>query len=342
MSIVQQVPFGKTGLKVSPIIIGCMSYGTKNFFDWVLDDKEEIFGILKHAYDRGLRTYDTADVYSNGMSETILGEFLRTYNIPRETVVIMTKVFFPVDDKMDISSNRTKTEEENLQLINQQHLSRKHILNAVKNSVKRLGTYIDVYQIHRCDHETPFEETMRALNDVVEQGDVRYLGASSMLAVEFAEMQFIAEKHGWHKFVNMQSCYNLVYREDEREMIPFCKRHGIALTPWSPIQKGLLARPLGSHTHRESTDGVLIARKLNQFTESEKEIINRVEKLAIKKNLKMVDISLGWVIQKGTLPILGMSSIERVDEAIKTLTTKLTEDDMYYLEEPYCPRKLIM
>ncbi|CCH61613.1 hypothetical protein TBLA_0F00680 [Henningerozyma blattae CBS 6284] len=191
-------------------------------------------------------------MYSNGRSELILGEFLKEYKIPRETVVILSKVYNPVDDTVPAFRPGVNpfTEDEKLHFANQKGLSRKHIIDACKNSVRRLGTYIDVYQIHRADPDTPIEETMRALNDVVQEGLTRYIGASSMLATEFAEYQFIAEKNGWSKFVNMQDCYNLLYREEEREMIPFVKKHGITLTPWSPLQRGLLTRPVNVKSTR--------------------------------------------------------------------------------------------
>ncbi|EDO15289.1 hypothetical protein Kpol_449p4 [Vanderwaltozyma polyspora DSM 70294] len=339
MSIVQQKKFGNTGLKVSPLIIGCMSFGSKTWDEWVQDDKEEAFKILKHAYDRGIRSYDTANVYSNGQSEIILGEFLRKYNIPRETVVIMTKLRFPADENMDIDF-KNMTPEMKLNVVNMQGLSRKSIFSSSRASVKRLGTYIDILQIHRGDPDTPFEETMGALNDVVIEGLTRYVGASLMLATEFAEMQFVAEKHGWFKFVNSQSCYHLMYREDERELIPFAKRHNIALTPFSPLNRGLLCRPLGTETTRSNSDSVIKTKNLKNYTDWEASIINRVEKLSIKKNIPMSAISLAWVLQKGCFPIVGFSSIERVEEAIDALDVNLTEEEMKYLEEPYQHREL--
>lgn len=340
---VQQVQFGNTGIKVAPIIIGCMSFGDKiSHGAWVEDDKEKIFKVLKHAYDRGLRTYDTADVYSNGKSELFLGEFLKKYNIPRETVVIMTKVWGQCDDSVVIDRVNGVDEATQFHLTNMKGLSRKHIMTAVKNSMRRLGTYIDVYQIHRCDQSTQYEETMRALNDCVEKDYVRYIGASSMLPTQFCEYQFTAEKHGWAKFVNMQTCYNLIYREDERDMIPYCKRTGVAITPWSPIQKGLLCKPLEERVHRENNDLILKGRHLNEYRDCEKEIILRIEKLAKKKNVTMADIALGWTIAKGTIPILGLAKLERVDEAINALAVDFTEEDLKYLEEPYLPRTLIM
>lgn len=336
MSLVKQVKFGNSGIRVSPIIIGCMSYGSKQWSDWVIEDKEKIFEILKYCYDHGLRTYDTADVYSNGLSEKILGEFLKKYNIRRETVVIMTKTFFPIDETLSLPLNSVYTDNPatELDLANQRGLSRKHIIDGVAKSVERLGTYIDVLQLHRLDHDTPMEEIMRTLNDVVSSNQVRYIGASSMLATEFAELQFIAEKHGWHKFVNWQSRYNLVYREDEREVIPFAKRHNIALTPWSPNAGGELCRPWGQLSQRAKTDAFNNLLTLD----IDEPIVNRVEELAKKKNVTMAMISNAWVLHKGCFPIVGLSSVERAKEAIDSISVQLTDEDIKFLEEPYTPR----
>ncbi|CCE64222.1 hypothetical protein TPHA_0H00110 [Tetrapisispora phaffii CBS 4417] len=344
MSLVQQVRFGNTGLKISPIIIGCMTFGKKEWSDWIVSDKEEVFRLLKYCYDKGLRTYDTANTYSNGVSEQLLGEFLKRYNIRRETVVIMSKLFFPADDSLpDFQlTNGFKDEEEKLHLINQFGLNRRNVIESAKQSVERLGTYMDVLQIHRCDRETPFEETMRALNDVVNAGYTKYIGASLMRATEFAEMQFIAEKHDWHKFVNVQSLHNLIYREDERELIPFTKKHGIALTPYSPLQKGYLAKPYGTKTVRNTTDKHMLRIKIDNMRDSDKEIISRVEKVSKDKKVSMAEVSLAWLIQQGCNPIVGVSSTERVDEAIRALDVKLTEEETKFLEEPYQPQPQLL
>lgn len=335
MALPKQVNLGPSGLKISPIIVGCMSYGSKKWTPWVIEDKEEIFKILKHCYDNGLRTFDTADVYSNGLSERLLGEFLKRYKINRETVVILSKIRFPVDESLELSLSTIYGTDEatTLTLANQGGLSRKHIMDGVAKSVERLGTYIDVLQIHRFDHETPMEETMKALNDVVEKGYTRYIGASSMLATEFAELQFVAEKHSWFKFISSQSCYNLLYREDERELIPFAKRHSIGLIPWSPNSRGLLTRPLGSTTARYEADS-----RLHNIAPDEQEIIRRVEEVAKKRDTTMAIVSTAWVLSKGCYPIVGLSSTERVDEALKAIDFELTEEESKYLEEPYKPK----
>ena len=294
---------------------------------------------MKHCYDRGLRTFDTADVYSNGYSERLLGEFLKKYNIRRETVVILTKLFAPVDESLKFKFADPSTSENILlDLTNQQGLSRKHIMQAVKNSVERLGTYIDVLQIHRFDPNTPIKETMKGLNDVIEGGDVRYIGASSMLPTQFVEMQGIADKHDWFQFVNVQSCYNLVYREDERDLFQYCKKHNIALTPWSPNHQGLLTRPVGVESTRSSKDTFINATKMKEMDPAEVEIINRIEELSKKKNVPMAVLSTAWVLSKQCSPIVGMSSINRVDEAITALDVTFTEEEIKYLEEPYKPK----
>ncbi|KAL3230714.1 hypothetical protein RNJ44_01163 [Nakaseomyces bracarensis] len=338
MDLVKQVKFGNTGIKISPIIVGCMSYGTKEWSDWVIEDKEKVFEILKYCYDNGLRTFDTADVYSNGVSERLIGEFLRKYKIRRETVVILTKIFAPIDETLTITLGNVFNLDPvaALDLSNQQGLSRKHIIDGVAKSVERLGTYIDVLQIHRLDHDTPMEEIMRSLNDVVNSNQVRYIGASSMLATEFVELQFIAEKHGWHKFANWQTRYNLLYREDEREVIPFAKRHNIALTPWSPNARGVLCRPWGGKTTRSDSDRF----SAMVHDDSDQVIVERVEQLAKQKGISMAKLSNAWVLHKGCNPIVGLSSVERAKEAIESLEVKLTEDDISFLEEMYKPKPL--
>ncbi|CAR25456.1 hypothetical protein ZYGR_0A00140 [Zygosaccharomyces rouxii] len=334
MGSIKPVKLGNSGLKISPILVGCMSYGSKKWQEWVIEDKQEVFKILKHCYDSGLRTFDTADFYSNGISERLLGEFLKTYNINRETVVILSKVFYPVDDTMELNPSFDSVENE-LNLSNQRGLSRKHILAGVSNSVRRLGTYIDVLQIHRLDHDTPMKEIMRALNDVVERGDARYIGASSMLATEFAELQFIAEKYDWFQFISSQSCYNLLYREDERELIPFAKKHNIGLIPWSPNARGLLTRPLRQTTERSKKDWGFKVVKLDKLEDSDREIISRVEAIGKEKGVSMAAVSMAWVLHKGCYPIVGLNSVERVDEAKEALSIKLTDDEILHLEEPY-------
>ncbi|RLV94326.1 putative aryl-alcohol dehydrogenase AAD16 [Spathaspora sp. JA1] len=334
---------GESGLKIAPIIVGCMTYGSKAWAEWVMEDEEEIFKILKKCYDVGLRTFDTADVYSNGKSEELLGKFLKKFNIPRDRVVILSKVFFPSDPTTPGFSLAKASEFPAIDYYNSQGLSRKHIFDGVEGIKKRLGTYVDVLQIHRLDTSTPKKEIMKALNDVVEQGYARYIGSSSMKAVEFAQLQFIAEKNGWHKFISMQNYYNLLYREEEREMIPFCQEGDfgkVGLIPWSPIARGVLTRAVGasSENKRNESDKSFQRLHLDDLSEADKEIISRVEVVSKKRGVSMAVVATAWVISKGTNPIVGLSSVARVDDILKATTLELSEEETKYLEEPYAPR----
>ena len=281
---------GTSGLKVSKVIVGAMSYGSPEWQGWVLEE-EKALPILKHAYDCGINTWDTADVYSNGLSERIIGNAIRKYNIPRSRLVILSKVFFGVDSSGaqprigPMSANEAS-------MVNQVGLSRKHIFDAVEASVERLGTYIDVLQIHRLDRSVPAKEIMRALNDVIERGWVRYIGASSMAAWEFQNLQWIAETNGWHKFTSMQNYHNLLYREEEREMIPYCQATGVGLIPWSPIARGVLSRPWNERTtKREETDATLHKMIRKKETEIDKAVVDRVEAVAKKLGVSMTCVA---------------------------------------------------
>ncbi|RLV94339.1 putative aryl-alcohol dehydrogenase AAD16 [Spathaspora sp. JA1] len=334
---------GESGLKIAPIIVGCMSYGSKSWADWVIEDEEEVLKILKKCYDVGLRTFDTANVYSNGRSEELLGKFLKRFNIPRDRVVILSKVFGPVNTEDPNFRLGTVGNYPAVDWYNSKGLSRKHIFDAVKGIQQRLGTYVDVLQIHRLDHDTPKKEIMKTLNDIVDQGYTRYIGASSMKAVEFAQLQFIAEQNGWHKFISMQNYYNLIYREEEREMIPFCQKGdfgNVGVIPWSPIARGVLARPIGgpSGTGRDKTDNFLKALDLDKLPEEEREIVKRVEEIAEKRGVSMAVVATAWVISKGTNPIVGLSSVARVDDILGATRLTLTPEESKYLEEPYKPK----
>ncbi|KAL2005771.1 hypothetical protein VTN00DRAFT_10264 [Thermoascus crustaceus] len=329
---------GKSGLKISKVILGAMSYGTKQWQEWVLDE-EQALPLLEYAYQRGINTWDTADVYSHGRSEEIIGKALKQFSIPRERVVILTKCFFGVDEDGRSAPIAATSTNDGPVWVNRVGLSRKHIFDAVDASVRRLGTYIDVLQIHRLDRETPREEIMRALNDVVESGKVRYIGASSMAAWEFQSLNNIAARNGWHQFISMQNYHNLLAREEEREMIPYCKDVGIGLIPWSPLARGALARPWNSRsTVRESTDRALHRLVRGRETESDKEIIDRVEELAGKKGVSMAQVATAWSLAKGDNPIIGLGSKDRIDEAVAAVKVKLTEEEIAYLEEPYVPK----
>ena len=330
----EYVNLGNSGLKVSKVIMGCMTFGSDKWQPWVMNE-EEALPIFEHAYKAGINTWDTADVYSNGLSEEIVGKALKKYNIPRERVVIMTKLYFPVNEE-----NPHSTFVADDPMVNMKGLSRKHILDAVAKSVKRLGTYIDVLQIHRLDRQTPKEEIMRALNDVIEQGSVRYIGASSMAAWEFQQLQNVADKHGWHKFISMQNLFNLIYREEEREMIPYCQATGVGLVPWYALAAGLLARPWNDESSkRAQTDELMKNIMRKDSTDSDREVVRRVEELSKKKNVAMAQIAIAWQLSHtGVAPILGLNKPKRIDEAVEALKVKLSEEEIEYLKEPYKPK----
>ncbi|OJD40215.1 aldo-keto reductase [Diplodia corticola] len=329
---------GTSGLRVSVPILGAMSIGHKDWQNWVVHDEAEVFKLLQAAYDRGLNSWDTANIYSNGVSEELIGRFLKHAQIPRRKVVLLTKCFGYVGETPGLSTMQYPQARDTRDYVNQGGLSRAAIFNAVDASLERLQTsYIDVLQIHRFDPEVPVEETMEALHDLVRAGKVRYIGASSMWAYQFAKMQFAAERRGWTKFVSMQNHYSLCYREEEREMIPFCKESGVGLIPWSPLFRGLLARPLDT----PETDRTKAMKDLPinvPVTDADNQIISRVEELAKKKGWAMSQVALAWILQKGAIPIVGLSSVKRLDEAVKVTGKELTDEEIKYLEEPYVPR----
>lgn len=285
-----------------------------------------------------------------------MGKALKQYNIPRSKVVILSKCYFGVDESqpgLPISSCMNNDGD----WVNQVGLSRKHIFDAVEKSVERLGTYIDVLQIHRLDRGTPREEIMKALNDVIEKGWVRYIGASSMAAWEFQTLQNIADKNGWHKFISMQNYYNLIYREEEREMvcplprslhavhanvspqIPYCQDTGVGLIPWSPIARGALTRPWSDRSSRRAqTDKPLSMLVYSRENKTDEAIIGRVEEVAKKCGVSMACIATAWCVKKGVVPIIGLSSKERIEEAVQNVQFKLSDEDAAYLEEVYLPK----
>jgi len=322
---------GKSGLRVSVPILGAMSFGTKKQMDWVIEEKEAL-ELLKYAYDRGVTTWDTANVYSAGVSEKIIAKAIKTFKIPRSKLVILTKCFGLVPDTLDIRANDNPNLKNTKEYVNQSGLSRGAIFNAVEASLKRLETdYIDLLQIHRYDPNTPFEETMCALNDLVRSGKVRYIGASSMFAWQLAEYQHAAEKHGYTKFISMQNHYSLMYREEEREVNKYCEYAGIGLIPWGPVAAGQLARPLAAQQESARAKASEGQRTLSAADE---EIIKRTEELAKKKGWTMAQVALAWIDGKCSSPIVGFSSPARIEEAIIP-DKKLTPEDFKYLEEPY-------
>jgi len=326
---------GKSGLQVSVPILGAMSFGSSKWGAWVLDEKPSL-EIMKAAWDLGINTIDTANIYSNGESERLVAKFVKKYQIPRHEIIIASKCYGlvakDVGDRTAFNPDLAKL----TQYINQRGLSRAAIFNAVEASLARLETpYIDLFQIHRYDSEVPAEETMKALHDLVQSGKVRYIGASSMRCWQFAHLNEVASKNGWTKFVSMQDEYSLLYREEEREMLAYCKFNGIGVIPWAPIARGDLARPVGTETLRvKEARGTMFERK---FSEADKLIVSRVEELAKKKGITMAQIAIAWVGQKVVSPIVGVNSVERLKESIVT-NIVLTPEDVAYLEEPYEPK----
>lgn len=338
---VSYAQLGRSGLRVSVPILGAMSFGHRDWQPWVNDDEESVMSLLKGAYDRGLNTWDTANVYSAGVSEEMIGRAIKKYNLPRHKLVILSKCWGTVGEQPTVNHMKYPEMKQTKDYINQGGLSRAAIFNAVDASLKRLQLdYLDLLQIHRFDPTTPIEETMKALHDLVEQGRVRYVGASSMWAWQFAQMQFCAERNGWTKFVSMQNQYSLCYREEEREMNPFCHSTGVGLIPWAPLYRGHLARPLD--TAETSRAKATKSHPLfKDMTGSDVDVITRVQELAKKKGWKMSHVSLAWVIQKGAIPIVGFSNLERLDEACELRGKTLVDEEIQFLEEPYKVRDVV-
>ncbi|KAI9828837.1 MAG: hypothetical protein M1826_005941 [Phylliscum demangeonii] len=336
---------GKSGLKVSVPILGAMSLGHKGWQKWMLDD-EQAMPLLKEAYDRGLNTWDTANVYSNGGSEEVIGRTLTHYQIPRHKVVIMTKCWGTVGEEPGvISLLYPHLTANNKEYVNQYGLSRQAIFNAVEASLQRLQTtYIDLLQIHRFDPATSLEETMEALHDLVKSGKVRYIGASSMRTYQFAMMQHVAERHGWTQFVSMQHRYSLLYREDEREMTKYCNLTGVGLIPYATLCRGLLARPVEQVSQTDRSAAEQRMRHLPYYavgyTDVDVAIIRRVQELATKKGWPMSHVALAWINKRVSSPIVGFTSIERMDDTIAARDKVLTDVEDTFLEELYVPRPI--
>jgi len=323
---VDYVRLGTTGLKVSRLCLGTMTYGTPSWRPWVLDEATSR-PFLKRAVEHGINFFDTADMYSRGVSEEVVGRALKEFT-RRDEVVLATKVFYPVVAHQ-----------------NGRGLSRKHIMAAIDGSLKRLGMdYVDLYQIHRYDDETPIEETLEALHDVVKAGKALYLGASSMYAWQFANMLAAQTRHGWTRFVSMQNHYNLVYREEEREMFPLCKAEGIGVIPWSPLARGFLAgnrkRGVKDATKREQFDD--FGHGL-YYADADYDIADRVVELAKRKGVLPIQIALAWVTGRPgvTAPIIGASRLEQLDQLVEGLSVELTDQDKMFLEERYVPHPVL-
>ncbi|KAJ7859128.1 Aldo/keto reductase [Mycena olivaceomarginata] len=335
----EYVRLGQSGLKISKIVLGCMSYGNPKWGgSWVLEE-EEASKQIKAAYDAGINAFDTANVYSSGASEEVLGRAIKQHQLPRDEIVVMTKVFFPLSGNKIVYPGPAADSEG---YVNQYGLSRKHIFDSVKHSLQRLQLdYIDLLQCHRFDNDTPIEETMQALHDVVKAGYVRYIGMSSCYAWQFHAMQNYAVTNKLTPFISMQNHHNLLYMEEEREMFPTLKHFGVGAIPWSPLARGALTRPLEAHgkTKRGESD--------------------MVEEIAKKREISMAQVSIAWslskeggvissesaslsfVIEGISAPIVGTTSIANLADAIAAVHVKLTEDEIKYLEEPYQPMGII-
>jgi aryl-alcohol dehydrogenase (NADP+) len=323
----EYVNLGSAGLKVSRLCLGTMTYGSKRWREWVLDE-EESRPFIRRALELGINFFDTADMYSLGASEEVLGRALREFGPPRDRVVIATKLFHPMSDHP-----------------NQGGLSRKHIHHAIDDSLRRLGTdYVDLYQIHRFDYHTPIEETLRALDDLVRRGKVLYIGASSMFAWQLARMLYTSDRLGLARFATMQNHYNLIYREEEREMIPLCREEGIGIIPWSPLARGFLAgnrrKEDFGETTRAKTDEYA---KMLYYQPSDFAVVDRVGEVARKRGIPNAQIALAWLLhQPGvTAPIVGASRMHHLDDAVAALSVKLDGEELRALAEPYRPHPVL-
>jgi len=323
----EYVKLGNTGLDVSPICLGCMSFGTAEGWvhnPWALDE-EGSRSIIKRALDLGINFFDTANAYAYGKSEEILGRALKDY-ANRDEVVIATKVFVPMRKGPNSGG-----------------LSRKHIMSEIDHSLRRLNTdYVDLYIIHRWDYHTPIEETMAALHDVVKSGKARYIGASAMYAWQFQKALHVAEKNGWTRFVSMQNHLNLLYREEEREMLPLCKEGKIAVTPYSPLASGRLARDWAETTKRLETDPIA-KRKYDATADADKLVVERLAEVAEKHGVPRAQIALAWLLQKEPVvaPVIGATKIPHLESAVESLSVQLTPEEVAYLEEPYVPHPIV-
>jgi 1-deoxyxylulose-5-phosphate synthase len=328
----QYVNFGRTGLKVSRICLGCMTYGSPATGPlmpgrqaWALSEAESI-PFLRQALDLGINFFDTANVYSGGDSEVVVGNFLKA-NARRETIVLATKVNGPMSTDP-----------------NGRGLSRKAILHELDQSLTRLKTdYVDLYQTHRWDYETPIEETLEALHDVVKAGKVRYIGASSMFAWQFAQALYVARLHGWTRFVSMQNHLNLLYREEEREMLPLCQSEGIAVIPWSPLARGRLARAWQSESTTRSQTDQFGNNMYARTEEADKKVVDRLGQVAEQRGIPRAQVALAWLLAEPavTAPIVGASKPHHLQDAVAALSLQLTPEEIAALEEPYIPHPVL-
>ncbi|KAI0049042.1 Aldo/keto reductase [Auriscalpium vulgare] len=336
---VPYVRLGSSGLMVSKIILGCMSYGTPEWMPWVLNEEEGVKHI-KAAYDTGIQTFDTANIYSMGLSEIVLGKAIKQHHFPRDEIVVMTKVHGLV--ARTVTERYRDKSPEDFGYVNQEGLSRKHIFDSVQDSLQRLQLdYINVLQCHRFDPNTPIEETMQALHDVVQKGWARYIGMSSCFAWQFHVMQNYAIAHNLTPFISMQNHYNLLYREEEREMMPSLKHFGVASIPWSPLGRGLLARP----PDQEKTKRGAFDRWHAMYLENSggEKIIHRVAKLAKEKGVTMGQLSLAWIMAKDAVaaPVVGTTSLDNLYDLLGAFDVEINEEEIKFLEEPYTPMPIL-
>jgi 1-deoxyxylulose-5-phosphate synthase len=322
----EYVNLGQTGLKVSRVCLGCMTYGVpdRGAHPWSLDE-ETSRPFFKRALELGINFFDTANTYSDGTSEEIVGRALRDF-ARREEIVIATKVFYPMREGL-----------------NARGLSRKAIMIEIDASLRRLGIdYVDLYQIHRWDKYTPIEETLEALHDVIKAGKTRYIGASSMYAWQFSKAQYLARQNGWTPFASMQNHYNLLYREEEREMLPLCAAEGVGVVPWSPLARGRLTRDWKESTNRLESDE--FGKTLYTATaDADRKIVERVAEVASQRGVPRAQVALAWLAQKPfvTAPIVGASKLQHLDDAVAALSIKLTPEEISSLEEPYVPHPVV-
>lgn len=322
----EYVNLGKTGLKVSRICLGCMTYGLpdRGAHTWTLDE-EKSRPLIKRALELGINFFDTANTYSDGTSEEIVGRALKDF-ARREEIVIATKVFYPVRPGP-----------------NARGLSRKSIMTEIDASLRRLGTdYVDLYQIHRWDNSTPIEETLEALHDVIKAGKARYIGASTMYAWQFSKAQHIARLNGWTPFASMQNYYNLLYREEEREMMPLCAAEGVGVLPWSPLARGRLTRDWSETSNRMETDE--FGKTLYAASaDADRKVVERVAEVAAKRGVPRAQVALAWIMQKSfvTAPIVGASKLHHLDDAVAALSLNLTPEEVASLEEPYASHSVV-
>ena len=312
---------GNTGIEGSRICVGCMSYGkpSEDFHLWTLG-QEDTQTMISHALDLGVNFFDTANVYSHGSSEEYLGKSLKNLGIPRDKVVLASKVYF-----------------------NEGKLSRKAILREIDGTLRRLGTdYLDLYQIHRFDYDTPMEETMETLDSLVRAGKVRALGASAMYGYQFHNLQVVAEKNGWTLFSTLQNHYNLLYREDERELIPVAKQYGVSLIPYSPLASGHLSRNTWDSASKRSETDKTMRSKYDRAKENDMEIIARVDEVAKRLGVSMTEVALAWHLKKGVAaPIVGATKVPHFDAAVRAVDLELSDQDAAYLEDPYRPHEIV-